>query len=185
MSGKVDCYPEELPDARWSGRRWGIQAKRVLPFCASPVGTRMHRCRTAVILEPLVDEAGVVLRPARLSPSAWCGVSATHFMLYADPGEMEVCGTCEGRAIGAGQIPAPPGYDFDLLFSPRLPVARCTWEKRRQGYGYVDYGVCGGRGFAVATLGDVAHVVCRNHRRSAIVKGWHVTEGVPLDAHRS
>lgn len=180
---KVDCYPEELPDRSWHWNRDQprlIQVKRILPFCMSPLGTRMHRCRTGVIYPPLLEG-----RSARLVPHAWCGVSATHFALFAEPGEFEVCGTCEGRAIGAGQIPAPPDFDYGLLFSPRLPVARCAWEKRTQGYCFVDYGPCGARGFATAVRGDEAVVVCRSHYRSAVSKGWAITEGVPLDANRS
>lgn len=180
---KVDCYPEELPDRSWwwnANRPRTIQVKRILPFCMSPLGTRMHRCRTGVLYPPLMGGDH-----RRLVPHPWCGVSASHFKLFADPGGWEVCGTCEGRAIGAGQIPAPPGYDFDLLFSPRLPVARCGWDRGVRSYGGTYYSNCGGRGAAVASRGDEIVVVCRTHRRSAISKGWDITEGAPLDANRS
>lgn len=183
---KVDAFPAELPDMRWDTRprRPHIQAKRVLPFTASPVGTRMHRVRSCVIYPPTAR------LPGHLSISTWCGTSSGRWALYADPGEMEVCGTCEGRAIGAGQIEAPPGSEHVLLFSPRLPLARCDWEARWGTHWNLSYGPCGRLGVAVATRygpdgPETTHVVCKQHEPSARRKGFVITEGVPLDPVRS
>lgn len=86
--------------------------------------SRWHRPRTGVR-----HTHGIVY-------GVWCGqaVHEARGILTCDkvPAGMAVCGTCEGRAIGAGQD-TWPGRD-DLVFSPRrltppkrCPGSRTTW----------------------------------------------------------
>ena len=57
--------------------------------------------------------------------SLWCGQSLNDLREAlqagtADELDADVCGPCEGKALGAGQDPAPPGLP-PLVFSPTLP----------------------------------------------------------------
>lgn len=97
----------------------GIGAYEAEPLTEGPAllrtrgMSRWHRPRS-----------GVRLPDGRVSYTVWCGQHVggnlrTGGALAAEeppPGE-PVCGTCDGRAAGAGQIPSPPGRR--LAFSPR------------------------------------------------------------------
>lgn len=165
---KVPAFP--IPPNPWRTLPEPLQATRVLPFATTARATRMHRVRS-VSIYPETEHFR-----AHLSVHTWCGQALAGAVMTADPGDWEVCGTCEGRAIGAGQIPAPLGYESDLIFTPRTAVARCEWTV----HSYLRYGVstspCGARGRAVATCGDRRLTVCNQHIGSALSKGWTLTE---------
>lgn len=96
-------------------------------FMRSHASTRWHRVRAGVSMQ----------RPWGLTVvyRYWCGQAT-----FADrslgvetlPDQELLCGTCEGRAIGAGQI-SRPGLD-GLVFSPMWidPPAICPGSKNLQ-----------------------------------------------------
>lgn len=64
--------------------------------------------------------SGIAMRGDRIVWHYWCGVSAHADTVIerSDPPQGEpVCGTCEGRAIGAGMVAG--NSDHDLKFTPR------------------------------------------------------------------
>jgi hypothetical protein len=71
----------------------------------------------------------------------WCGAGGVHVrpgqytVLLADrvPADDPVCGTCEGRALGAGQDDIPDGVP-QLRFDPRYmePPAKCPGSRDRE-----------------------------------------------------
>ncbi|MGK5533332.1 hypothetical protein [Streptomyces sp. URMC 129] len=68
--------------------------------------------------------SGVRYPDGRTSYTVWCGqfvggsTRAGRFLGADTPGGLPVCATCDGRAVGAGQVGGgPPGRA--LLFSPR------------------------------------------------------------------
>lgn len=90
----------------------GMTALETAPAYVRTRGmSRWHRPRTGVrwpdgrITYGLWDGAGYVALPGGLAVDA-----------LPDDG-LPVCGTCTGRAAGAGQIPSPPGRG--LVFAPR------------------------------------------------------------------
>ena len=169
---KVQTYPI-IPPTWVRAYDRVIYPKRVLPFAMSPRGSRMHRVRWATVHPPMIVDGQEVM-PTRMPVNTWCGQVLHHAALQDDPGEWEICGTCEGRAIGAGQIPTPSGYDTDLIFSPRPHVGWCGWKIRGycRGYDYSPDRICKVRGRAVATLNGEKVIVCTKHARIATGKGW-------------
>lgn len=139
---KVDLVPEEWT---WTpGRRTSL-VTRALPFCRSlrgRPGSYVHRPRSARIYSS-----------GRIGITYWCGNSCADGRFIAEPDPAEVvCGTCEGRAVGAGQIPGDTLAGRALRFSPQINRdVRCEWKRGRRGYGWTDYHVCGVRARVLAT----------------------------------
>lgn len=164
MVEKVDLVREPVGEWWPSHRPKPIPVRRMLPFVWRGPGRLVHRARSASLHHD-----------GRLSVQAWCGPMVQKPSVLAKvPDGAEVCATCEGRAAGAGQIPS--GFDEPIKFTPRAARPKCEWERRTQGYGYCDYGPCGVRGVAHATLGDRTLPVCTRHRGSAILRGWDVVD---------
>lgn len=172
---KVKTYPI-IPPSWTTTTLEAFYPKRSLPFTKSSMSGRMHRVRWVIAFQPLM-RGGAELLPARLVPRTWCGTSMVRGHLYADPGDWEICGTCEGRAIGAGQIPTPPGYTTDLIFEPR-PNARCGWWVR--GYSTMSSWsggrVCDITAKYIAARDEATVHVCTRHSRIAAHKGWTISE---------
>lgn len=84
---------------------------------------RWHRIRSGYRIE----------HDQRWVASLWCGQSINNLsavLAVDNPGRGEpVCGTCEGRALGAGMDDNP--LDVDLIFEPRhlLPPKRCPGSR--------------------------------------------------------
>lgn len=102
----------------------GVVALDTAPeFVRSRGMSRWHRPRTGVrwpggrITYGLWDGAGYVALPGGLAVD-----------VRPDDG-LPVCGTCDGRAAGAGQIPGPPGRE--LVFTPRhiTPPRHCPGSR--------------------------------------------------------
>lgn len=89
-----------------------------LPFFWSRMGSRVHRIRSANV--HAADH-----RPSHTCFVAWCGqvgiAGRNHLIrLCEEPPEgMPICATCEGRAIGAGQVGAAEIAGRSVIFSPR------------------------------------------------------------------
>lgn len=79
-----------------------------------------------------------IARPDRTTLSFWCGAGYIRLdvALMADsvPEADPVCGTCEGRALGAGQDDTPAGMPR-LAFEPRwlVPPATCPGSGPKAG----------------------------------------------------
>lgn len=88
---------------------------------------RWHRPRSGVHISP----RGVTVF------HMWCGqgVSAGDAIAAAElPVDEPLCGTCEGRACGAGHLPTGTPLNEALLFEPRSsapPPARCPSYRMR------------------------------------------------------
>lgn len=117
---KVACFP--IPNSPpWSTTRTSretLEAKRSLPFVVGQAGTYVHRVRS------------VTLRPERWSAMTWCGQikhSKNSRLVGEAPEGRTVCGTCQGRAIGAGQIDEG---GRPLIFAPVVDhrLGQCCWE---------------------------------------------------------
>ena len=88
--------------------------------------SRIHRVRNVVIHWKFAQydrpESGIVY--SHMSVETWCG-QATNLeknrgILMNNPlDDWPVCGTCEGRAIGAGQVESERLTGKPLLFTPR------------------------------------------------------------------
>ncbi len=113
-----------LPPTSNSGGQWsGQQPLTTAPrYARGPRNSRWHRNRNAITWPD-----------GHTHYTWWCGPSGTDggrygALLLADhvPDGEPVCGTCEGRALGAGQDQTPAGMP-NLRFDPRwqTPPARC------------------------------------------------------------
>lgn len=101
------------PVSRSMGREQGAVPLTAGPrYVRGPGNSRWHRVRAGV------------RRPSRTTWTLWCGPylseRADVEALQVDevPADELVCGTCVGRALGAGQDDVPAGMP-DLVFSPR------------------------------------------------------------------
>lgn len=117
----MSALVELLRDAEPEWRNKTFQAKaapltRSLPFFQSSRGEYVHRVRSGR-LYTFFDG-----RPSHTALSLWCGQSGSlkHGELKSDPGKSPVCGTCEGRAVGAGQPSSITIVKHPTKFSPRL-----------------------------------------------------------------
>ncbi len=100
----------------------------------------------------------------------WCGQTmfAERTLTADQPGPDErVCGTCEGRAVGAGQDTWPVEGGPALLFEPRrlTPPARCPGSRSEQLYRRVgqDVLLCLACGDLVVGRGHGYRYGPRNH----------------------
>lgn len=168
---KVDLVNDYDPRGwRAPGRPAPIIVYRSLPFVTSTRGNRSHRARSARVYP----------HPSGLCVTAWCGpsfhIGAGRAVLTADPYDgYPVCATCEGRAVGAGQVTSGTLTGTPVVFTPRPAGERvaCDWERRPYGpYGYG--GACWSAARFVATDGTDTLRVCRTHYRCAVTRGWDV-----------
>ena len=139
---KVDLVPEDWP---WPPGGRPVAVTRALPFCRSTRGRHgqyIHRPRSARIYPD-----------GRIGITYWCGAGCTAGRFMADPGPHKVvCGTCEGRAIGAGQISADDIAGRPLAFSPQINRdVRCGWQRGHRSFGWTDYRQCWARARFIAT----------------------------------
>lgn len=89
-------------------------------YVRSRQATRWHRTRSAVRYPPMVAD-GVELLPDRVVWRHWCGThthSSRGIGVDDLPADEPLCGTCEGRAVGAGQGSEVATVDGELLFTP-------------------------------------------------------------------
>lgn len=114
---------------------------------------RWHRVRSGIRFE----------RWGHTSWTLWCGQHATQggrrgdCLSASEPFDgAPVCGTCEGRAIGAGQIPRPGGMD-ELVFSPRRldPPPRCPGSRAERLWEPIPDGLNVGRCLACGLIAAV------------------------------
>ena len=130
---KVRTFPARSAPNEWA-ERWDREHGVIIPHSSVPfiwsrAGTMTHRVRWVRI----------ITADNRWSADAWCGQMLRSGLatLAAEPHpDRPVCGTCHGRAIGAGQIDAE---GTPLLFSPRIDanLGRCVWEHPGRGpYSY-------------------------------------------------
>lgn len=96
-----------------------IHLTSALPFFAYPHSVRAHRIRSAQI--HLYNK-----RYTHTSISFWCGGSGfvsekpKHNGQFLQDTNLPVCGTCEGRATGAGQLNSHTIAGKFVVFTPRL-----------------------------------------------------------------
>lgn len=113
---------ENIPPRRRSDDPRVTYAKRSLPFAESGAGKYTHRVRSVQIIA--LDPKQW---PAHIAVNCWCGqsvlISAKRqhkaSRIVAEPSRV-LCATCEGRAIGAGQLGAPEIAGRPVMFSPRV-----------------------------------------------------------------
>lgn len=144
-----------------------IVITRSWPFARTSRGNYVHRPRY-----------GHIYAGGRTCVTAWCGqlLQWATFLPVPSPDEV-VCATCEGRAIGAGQLTSTVITGHEIRFSPRTSV-RCAFEKQTRGYGYVDYYECGAPAHFHACKDDEYLGVCKVHQLQAMKKGY-VIEPLP------
>lgn len=109
------CWPEAMGDRP-------RPISKALPVYYSLRGTRAHRVRYGHLYPP---KRGNWPRGSRLVFTLWCGQHGTignpwGRLVPVPPAVLPMCGTCEGRAVGAGY----PGIAilqtrYDLIYSPR------------------------------------------------------------------
>ncbi|HMM95370.1 hypothetical protein [Phycicoccus sp.] len=94
-------------------------------YVRSRQATRWHRLRAAARHDALIDDDGKVLRHEYVAWHHWCGTTTFSSRgLGVDdlPQKEPICGTCEGRAIGAGHgselVTVEDGVK--LLFTPHI-----------------------------------------------------------------
>lgn len=91
--------------------------RKALPFVESLIGQYTHRVRNATI--------HTSKGKSHISVGCWCGLSfyvspRKKTRLVAIPGEgRPLCGTCEGRVIGAGKTDSRMVGAHELRFRPR------------------------------------------------------------------
>jgi hypothetical protein len=122
-------YPRSLAGALDHLGRW-VPVERFAPLVRTKAMGRWHRPRSG---ERRVDPDGAL---QAVSLQLWCGQCVRMPALTADevPDGEKLCGTCEGRAVGAG-YPAIAGEPaMPLLHQPvssRPPPPICPAVRRR------------------------------------------------------
>jgi len=99
--------------------RDAIYAKRSLPFVEPIRGNYAHRVRSVAYYT-----SNSASRPPHAAVKCWCGQTilvggrrdGAH--LVADV-TLPICATCEGRAIGAGQVGAREIAGRPVMYSPK------------------------------------------------------------------
>lgn len=116
MTVLVDMHPTR---GRVRFMRAGVHvvfAKQALPFVESARGRYAHRVRE-VTLHNLGGKAHIAV-------GCWCGMvlfisPRKHGRLVAEPEPgRPICATCEGRAIGSGQLGAREIAGREVMFQP-------------------------------------------------------------------
>lgn len=112
---------ENIPPRRRSKDPRETYAKRSLPFVESAGGKYTHRVRSVIIIA--LDPSNW---PAHIAVRCWCGQSILiskkrHHAANRIVAEQSrvLCATCEGRAIGAGQLGAQEIGGRPVKFSPQ------------------------------------------------------------------
>lgn len=103
-----------------------VPIRKSLPFYLSGPGKYVHRIRSATNYFSCYLGDGLRYRHTGLS--LWCGGTgfvgsdkrATNRILATIPEGELVCATCEGRAIGAGQLGSPIINGNMVKFAPRI-----------------------------------------------------------------
>lgn len=179
---KVDLINDTNPREHFNSEFWLpiLPLKRSLPFYTPKLGSRAHRVRSAQLHRPTT-------RPHYVTVKLWCGqggyLTDGRGMLTDEPLEgWPVCGTCEGRAVGSGQLGSRELTGKELLFTPQ-PGQRieCVWERGSRGYCWTSYYKCWTRArFIGVKEGEDPRPTCLYHSRSnkAINAGW-VFEPIP------
>lgn len=91
--------------------------RRSVPFVESFYGTYTHRVRSITMHE--------LLNKSHMSVGCWCGMTINlsqhrRNRLLLEPSQgRPICATCEGRAIGSGQLGAREILGRPVMFSPR------------------------------------------------------------------
>lgn len=101
--------------------RRNTYASKSLPFVESGAGRYTHRVRTFSLVTMHAPTY-----PPHAAASCWCGMTILISAkprhrgnsLAAEPSRA-ICATCEGRAIGAGQLGTPEIAGRPVIFSPR------------------------------------------------------------------
>lgn len=126
--------PTTSSGGSWSGQRPLAEAPR---YVRGRGNSRWHRVRSAVVYPPRHGAA-----EERTSYAYWCGQHVSNggnggkggplWLVDDVPPSEPVCGTCVGRALGAGQDETPAGLP-PLLFSPRwrTPPSVCPGSRSR------------------------------------------------------
>lgn len=111
----VSLLRPKNPDAR------NVYASKSLPFVESGAGRYTHRVRGLA----LVTMHAPTYQP-HAAASCWCGMTIllspkpvhSRNRLAEEPSRV-LCATCEGRAIGAGQLGAQEIAGKPVMFAPR------------------------------------------------------------------
>lgn len=106
-----------------------IEIKSSLPYFHSPAASRSHRVRSGRyhLWEGKITHAAFTL---------WCGQTGyiaqdKRGRLSSEPVDwLPVCGTCEGRAIGAGQTESRKIAGRVVVFTPRTDFHQVEEEKQ-------------------------------------------------------
>jgi hypothetical protein len=151
----VDETVELMPPlTRGLGRTDGIPLQRGPRYLRTREMGRWHRVRSGVHYE----------RWGHTAWHLWCGQSAhqngrrgVDCLTAAEPVDgAPVCGTCQGRAVGAGQEPAVGGMP-DLVFSPRRLTSptQCPGSRSEALWEPIPDGVNVGRCLACGVIATV------------------------------
>lgn len=108
----------EREDLSWANR--AVPVKSALPFIESRSGRYTHRVRSASL--------HTVCGSTHMSVKCWCGMHINISRrnpnrLTAEPSGRPICATCEGRAIGAGQLGAREIAGRQVMYQARCGVA--------------------------------------------------------------
>lgn len=122
MTGLVRCYHLPLGSDETDGRTFPDGAP---PFVWSATGTYCHRIRSLTLWEDTTRGPSIM---------TWCG-QLRHIKRsgraseigFAVPDGHTECGTCHGRAVGAGQI---DDNGSPLIFTPVVEtwLGQCIWQ---------------------------------------------------------
>lgn len=109
---------------RWL--RWGnaIPVSKILPFYKSERGEYVHRIRHATHYRGANNDyhhTGITMWCGSIGSVGGSGIWKSRGGLFANPPERAVfCATCEGRAIGSGQLGAREICGRIVMFKPRI-----------------------------------------------------------------
>lgn len=117
---KVDLQPSRMYRTYRGGGHRPTPLRRALPFYLSRWGKMTHRVRSGYFH---LHEGNLTATTGHVSFALWCGQGGAlgKGELTAEPHDrFPICGTCEGRAVGAGyESAAFLIQKRALLFTPR------------------------------------------------------------------
>ncbi len=127
---KVDLFPKRDCKSGWHNHEYGPrpqQLKKSRPFFLTRTASRTHRVRAVCLHLKWTNRLAGEYCVTHISVSLWCDqtgfVDKRGGLLLDEPIEdLPICGTCEGRATGAGQIKSEILCGHSLLYSPRKLV---------------------------------------------------------------
>lgn len=93
-----------------------VQVKAAPPFVEAISGRYTHRVRSAAL--------HTICGKTHMSVQCWCGMHINVSVkrpnrLTDEPSGRPICATCEGRAIGAGQLGAREIAGREVLYQPK------------------------------------------------------------------